>query len=75
MLQISRKERRIRAKKALEEVGLGNQLHKRPNQMSSGQMQRVAKVRALINNPDILLADEPMGALYTETSMQVLLEL
>ncbi len=69
---IGRKERRERAKKALAEVGLGDQLHKKPNQMSGGQMQRVAIARALINDPDILLADEPTGALDSDTSVQVM---
>ena len=69
---ISRSERRKRAAKALEDVGLGDQLHKRPNQMSGGQMQRVAIARALVNDPDILLADEPTGALDSETSVQIM---
>ena len=69
---VSKAERRKRAKEALEAVGLGNQLNKRPAQMSGGQMQRVAIARALVNNPDIILADEPTGALDTETSVQVM---
>lgn len=69
---VSKAERRSRAKKALEQVGLGNQFNKRPNQMSGGQMQRVAIARALVNDPDIILADEPTGALDTETSVQVM---
>ncbi len=69
---VKRKERRERAKKALEQVGLGDQLRKKPGQMSGGQMQRVAIARALVNNPDIILADEPTGALDTETSVQVM---
>ena len=69
---VSRKERRERAKKVLEQVGLGDQLRKKPSEMSGGQMQRVAIARALVNNPDIILADEPTGALDTETSVQVM---
>ncbi len=69
---VSRKERRQRAIKALEDVGLGEQIHKKPNQLSGGQMQRVAIARALVNNPDIILADEPTGALDTKTSVQIM---
>ena len=69
---VSKKERRQRAVEVLEKVGLGDQLHKRPNQMSGGQMQRVAIARALINHPTILLADEPTGALDSETSVQIM---
>ncbi len=69
---VSKAERRARAKQALEDVGLGDQLKKKPSEMSGGQMQRVAIARALVNNPDIILADEPTGALDTETSVQVM---
>ena len=69
---VSRAERRDRAIEALEKVGLGSQLFKRPSEMSGGQMQRVAIARAIVNNPDIILADEPTGALDTETSVQVM---
>ncbi|MBQ5837786.1 MAG: ABC transporter ATP-binding protein/permease [Clostridia bacterium] len=69
---VSKSERRRRAKKALEDVGLHDQLYKKPAEMSGGQMQRVAIARALVNNPDIILADEPTGALDSETSLQVM---
>lgn len=69
---VDRKERKQRAIKALEDVGLKDQIHKKPNQMSGGQMQRVAIARALVNNPDIILADEPTGALDTKTSVQIM---
>ncbi len=69
---VSKSERRKRAKQALEDVGLGTQLNKKPSEMSGGQMQRVAIARALVNNPDIILADEPTGALDTTTSIQVM---
>ena len=69
---VGKKERKNRAIKALKEVGLEEQIHKKPNQLSGGQMQRVAIARALVNNPDIILADEPTGALDTKTSKQVM---
>lgn len=69
---VSAAERKQRAIKALEQVGLGDQISKKPAQMSGGQVQRVAIARALINDPDIILADEPTGALDSETSIQVM---
>ena len=65
-------ERRQRAREALEKVGLGEHVNKRPSQLSGGQMQRVAITRALINDPEIVLADEPTGALDSTTSVQVM---
>ena len=69
---IKKKERKERAKKALEQVGLGEHINKKPNQLSGGQCQRVSIARALVNNPDIILADEPTGALDSDTSVQVM---
>lgn len=69
---IKKKERRALAKEALEKVGLGNHLNKHPNQLSGGQCQRVSIARALVNNPKIILADEPTGALDSDTSIQVM---
>lgn len=69
---VSPKERRERATRVLTEVGLKDHLHKRPNQLSGGQMQRVAIARALVNNPKVLLADEPTGALDSKTSTQIM---
>ncbi|MFK5883202.1 MAG: ATP-binding cassette domain-containing protein [Candidatus Izemoplasma sp.] len=69
---IGSKERKERSKKVLSDVGLNDQFDKKPNQLSGGQMQRVAIARALVNNPKILLADEPTGALDSKTSKQIM---
>ena len=69
---VSKQERRKKAIKVLEKVGLGDKLKNKPSQLSGGQMQRVALARALVNDPEIILADEPTGALDTETSVQIM---
>ncbi|MFH2117344.1 MAG: ATP-binding cassette domain-containing protein [Bacillota bacterium] len=69
---VSAKERKERATKVLTDVGLIDHIHKKPNQLSGGQMQRVAIARALVNNPMVLLADEPSGALDSKTSHQIM---
>lgn len=69
---VNKEERRKRAIDALNKVGLSDQIHKKPTQMSGGQMQRVAVARAIVNNPDIILADEPTGALDSATSVQIM---